>query len=275
MIRLRGLPFSATEREIKDFLEGCAIERDGVVICLGRDGRPSGDAYVKMRETEDVERALKRDRAQMQRRYVEVFVSSEAELQGATRAGQTTARMTGEDAEYQGVVRMRGLPYSASKADIEDFFRDLKIMDGGVHICMGRDGRPSGEAFIEFTKESYATDALQLHKAYMGSRYVEVFKSNRMEMVQALSSRGGGGGGGGRGGGRGGGGYMDGGGGYGGGGGDFGPGGQQGSFAPGEYFVRMRGIPFAAKEPDIIDFFQRANVMPMGVSVGTWRGMLA
>ena len=39
--------------------------------------------------------------------------------------------------------------------------------------------------------------------------------------------------------------------------------------------MRMRGIPFAAKEPDIIDFFQRANVMPMGVSVGTWRGMLA
>jgi len=50
-----------------------------------------------------------------------------------------------------------------------------------------------------------------------------------------------------------------GGGGYMGGGGGGGYGGSQGSFAPGEYFIRMRGIPFTAREPDIIEFYQRAK----------------
>ncbi len=73
MVKCRGLPYSASERDVKDFFEGCAIERDGVVICLGRDGRPNGDAFVRFKESVDCEKGLKRDREQMQRRYVEVF----------------------------------------------------------------------------------------------------------------------------------------------------------------------------------------------------------
>jgi len=40
------------------------------------------------------------------------------------------------------------------------------------------------QAFVEFVKEVYASDALQFHKMNMGSRYVEIFKSNRFEMTQ-------------------------------------------------------------------------------------------
>ena len=44
-------------------------------------------------------------------------------------------------------------------------------------------------------------------------------------------------------------------------------GGGGGGAASGEYFVRMRGIPFHAREREIIEFFSRTNVLPMGVSV--------
>jgi hypothetical protein len=98
----------------------------------------------------------------------------------------------------------------------------------------------------------YASDALQFHKMNMGSRYVEIFKSNRFEMTQYFNARGSGGGGGGGGGGRGGG-YQ------GGGGGGYGGGSGGSSYPPGEYFIRMRGIPYSAREPDIIDFYQRAK----------------
>jgi hypothetical protein len=43
---------------------------------------------------------------------------------------------------------MRGLPYRASQSDIQAFFRDLKIKEGGVHMCNGRDGRPTGEVVL-------------------------------------------------------------------------------------------------------------------------------
>ncbi len=49
--------------------------RIGVVICLGRDGRPSGDCFVRFRESVDMEKGLKKDRATMQRRYYSFFSS--------------------------------------------------------------------------------------------------------------------------------------------------------------------------------------------------------
>jgi hypothetical protein len=36
---------------------------------MGRDGRPSGDCFVRFRESVDMEKGLKKDRATMQRRY--------------------------------------------------------------------------------------------------------------------------------------------------------------------------------------------------------------
>ena len=295
------------------------------MICRGRDGRPSGDCFVKFRETEDFAKALKRDRAQMQRRYVEVFASTNIDMASGKRSGEfSLQRQHDEDPHYQGVVRMRGLPFSANPSDIQSFFRDLEIREGGVHVCEGRDGRPNGEvsfarlrqgrifafthghaiagldhardtarhrmcdgcgikildsqtfrmlirqAFVEFVKEVHANDALQFHKMNMGSRYVEVFKSNRFEMTQYFGRsdvRGGYGdrGGGGRGGYMSGGGYFGGGGGGGAGGG--GGGGPSGMYPPGEYFIKMRGIPFSAREPDIIEFYQRAKYVFFGSGV--------
>jgi len=206
VVKCRGLPYSASERDVRDFFDGCVVERDGawqpeivfrvcalkmrrascvassragctcvlvcvmlavlrysldwirsarlthvgvgsgVVICKGRDGRPSGDCFVKFRETEDFEKALKRDRAQMQRRYIEVFASTDIDMESGKRTGELTVqRRHDEDPHYQGVVRMRGLPFSANPSDIQTFFRDLKIREGGVSMCMGRDGRPNGE----------------------------------------------------------------------------------------------------------------------------------
>ena len=38
---------------------------------MTREGRPSGEAYIEMASEDDVERALKKDRANMGKRYVE------------------------------------------------------------------------------------------------------------------------------------------------------------------------------------------------------------
>ncbi len=38
---------------------------------MTREGRPSGEAYVEMATDDDVERALKKDRQNMGKRYVE------------------------------------------------------------------------------------------------------------------------------------------------------------------------------------------------------------
>jgi hypothetical protein len=82
----------------------------------------------------------------------------------APRALAITGMGAGTNPNWLGVVRMRGLPFSASADDIRAFFKDLTIKPDGIVLCEGRDGRPNGEAFIEFTKEAYADDAVQFHR---------------------------------------------------------------------------------------------------------------
>ena len=43
----------------------------------------------------------------------------------------------------------------------------------GIHFTYVRDGRPSGEAYIELSSEEDLNKALSKDKANMGKRYIE------------------------------------------------------------------------------------------------------
>lgn len=83
------------------------------------------------------------------------------------------------------VVRMRGLPFAANAEDVLEFFDGLEVLRGaaGVVFCWGRDSRPLGEAYVEFPSEDVQLAALQYDRQKMGSRYVELFKSTKADML--------------------------------------------------------------------------------------------
>nr|BAG57470.1 unnamed protein product [Homo sapiens] len=82
------------------------------------------------------------------------------------------------------VVKVRGLPWSCSADEVMRFFSDCKIQNGtsGIRFIYTREGRPSGEAFVELESEEEVKLALKKDRETMGHRYVEVFKSNSVEM---------------------------------------------------------------------------------------------
>ena len=109
-------------------------------MILFREGRPSGEAFVEMESDEDVANALKKDKKNMGKRYIEVFESKVriklrpilllkifclqvSEMEYALNSSQGSSRgfggdLFGDDA----VVRLRGLPFDAGKIQINDFF---------------------------------------------------------------------------------------------------------------------------------------------------------
>src|SRR4051794_13265935 len=95
-------------------------------------------------------------------------------------------------------------------------------------MTLSREGRPSGEAYVELETPEDFKKALELHKKNMGTRYIEVFTSKRAEMEWMLGSQG-----------------------------------RRGSFNPGvdegiddEFgYVRLRGLPFGSKAEDVDQFF--------------------
>lgn len=87
--------------------------------------------------------------------------------------------------EHTGYLRMRGLPFTATKKEIYDFFIDYKPIEDSICLTYRSDGRATGEGYIVFNSPDGAKDAMALHRNTMGSRYIELFISNKEEHARA------------------------------------------------------------------------------------------
>lgn len=79
-------------------------------------------------------------------------------------------------------VRLRGLPFTASEADVLAFFAQHDVVDriaegsNRVNLLPRANGRPSGQAVVQMRDRQEADLAQKvLHGQWMGSRYIEVF----------------------------------------------------------------------------------------------------
>lgn len=82
---------------------------------------------------------------------------------------------------------MRGLPFSAGKDDIMDFFKDYALTEDSIHMTVNSSGRLTGEAFVEFANIEDAKLALSKDRMTLGSRYIELFMSSVEELKEAVS----------------------------------------------------------------------------------------
>ena len=90
------------------------------------------------------------------------------------------------------VVRLRGLPFTASLTDVLQFFTGLDIVRSppGVVFTCTPDGRPSGEAYVEFMTAAAQQSALQRHKQQLGNRYIELFPSSKGDLFHSIQHNG-------------------------------------------------------------------------------------
>mmetsp|Transcript_16467 Transcript_16467/g.18410 ORF Transcript_16467/g.18410 Transcript_16467/m.18410 type:complete len:300 (+) Transcript_16467:842-1741(+) len=89
--------------------------------------------------------------------------------------------------EHTGFLRMRGLPFIASKEDIYVFFEDYNTVSDSIVLTYRSDGRATGEAYVQFETSENSRRAMDLHRKMMGQRYIELFLSNKEEHGRALA----------------------------------------------------------------------------------------
>jgi len=92
------------------------------------------------------------------------------------------------------VLKLRGLPFSATKEDIVTFFADRSLdfplaplTHDSIHIVQGADGRATGTAFVEFLNPDDAKRAMVKDRQVLGTRYIELFMSSREEATRAAN----------------------------------------------------------------------------------------
>jgi hypothetical protein len=144
VLRMRGLPFSASVQDVLIFFAGYEVVdgADGanVLFCKenGGRGRPSGQGFVEFKSLEDAKEARSRNRSEMGGRYIELFTSTREEyehfrLQNSNEGGGSALSLNGQDLAVNDdgkdpnrFVKMRGLPFNATAADLAQFFVRVK-----------------------------------------------------------------------------------------------------------------------------------------------------
>jgi len=242
--RLRGLPWGCTKDEIVEFFSGITLEECHII--LNPDGRASGEGIIEVGSEAELEQVLEKDKENIGSRYIEIRKSTASDIDWALQRvgamGVTALGGGGLGIENpnNSVIRMRGLPFSATEAEIEEFLMKVDVKAARVHIIREAGvGRPSGIAYVEVASADDATKALSLDRENMGSRYIEMYKSSQMELKGSV-----------------------------GGGAPMMPqllGGMGGGMGGGSSCLRMRGLPWKVTEQDIIMFFAEANVTPVRI----------
>lgn len=179
VLRLRGLPFTSTEDDVKEFFADFPLQQ--IFLCK-RNGRSNGEAYVQLETAQVAKDALEAlNRKHIGKRYIEIFEAQPSDLL-AVKALSAESKAKGF------VVRLRGLPYSATSADVVKFFDGLDVVRGadGVLFTFTPDGRPTGEAYVEFESDEAHKEAMKRHKEMIGTRYIELFVSSKVDMYQAM-----------------------------------------------------------------------------------------
>ncbi|KAM8870854.1 epithelial splicing regulatory protein 1 isoform 2-T2 [Spinachia spinachia] len=195
VIRARGLPWQSSDQDIARFFRGLNIAKGGAALCLNAQGRRNGEALVRFVSEEHRDLALQRHKHHMGNRYIEVYKASGEDflkIAGGT-SNEVAMFLSRED---QIIVRMRGLPFTATNEQVLTFFSPEEGLKETCPVSGGKDGilfvrypdgRPTGDAFVLFSCEEHAQCALRKHKEILGRRYIELFKSTAAEVQQVLN----------------------------------------------------------------------------------------
>lgn len=115
ILRCRGLPYSVTVDDLKKFFSACSIA--SVYLAQGQDGRSNGEAFLEIEDEESFDAGLKMNKEHIGKRYIEVFESDRQEMDYQMK------KYTQSSSGAEGVIRLRGLPFSCTKDDITNFFK--------------------------------------------------------------------------------------------------------------------------------------------------------
>jgi len=181
ILQCRGFPFSIEKEEVLEFLGISEDQIESFVSVCGTNGKPAGECFIIAAGEEPRDEALKRHKQTYKEseRYVDVFKSSEVYYHRRVSINQQYER------EWDGIVRLRGLPFQGdAKEMIETFFEGISWV--AIHPINNKSGKSTGEAYVEFSSFSDASNALEKNKETIGDRYIEVFQSSNNELRSAL-----------------------------------------------------------------------------------------
>ena len=99
IIKMKGLPWEATARDISKFYRGLNISEEDIHLAPSQEGKASGFAFACFQEDDEARKAMYRNGNYVGKRYIELVLSSQSEMEKTLSEGVRFRRFDGSDRE--------------------------------------------------------------------------------------------------------------------------------------------------------------------------------
>jgi len=99
IIKMKGLPWEATARDIRKFYRGLNISEEDIHLAPSQEGKASGFAFACFQEDDEARKAMYRNGNYVGKRYIELVLSSQSEMEKTLSEGVRFRRFDGSDRE--------------------------------------------------------------------------------------------------------------------------------------------------------------------------------
>ena len=185
-IVLKGIPFTASESDVKTFLKPLVLK--AVRLTLDKKGRPSGKCFVDFNSEADCRRAMKYNKKYMGSRYVEVIkdTGTKAEKHGVPQNQRkqfvfnTEAKAEDlEKASDSGKLFVRNLSYDCTEDQLKTHFESVGPVSS-LELPMTKNGKCKGFAYLTYLFPEHSIKATNelTFKPFQG-RLIHIIPANK------------------------------------------------------------------------------------------------
>ncbi|CAF3349584.1 unnamed protein product [Rotaria sp. Silwood1] len=177
LVKIHGISYSSNKDDIKKFLYPCRIV---AIHLFDNNGTSSSDCFVDLESEIDVKDALKKSGQYLDKRYIEVFRATTYEY-------NFHVQHKGMVSWHEPVIRMSGLPFACTMADVQNFFENIEIAKNGIYITRDMADKALGDGFVAFVNMDNAYKAIDMHNhKHIQHRYIELFPSTYDEAKRRI-----------------------------------------------------------------------------------------
>lgn len=191
-VYLKGLPYEADKKQIKEFFNNLAIIEDSIYIAYGPNGRATGEGFLEFKTEQDHKAALGAHMQYMGSRFIQVHpVSRKGMLEKIDAIRKREASHGGgknQDGSKnpRNCVHITNIPYNISKKDVRAFLEGVGLYEDTLKVLTDGHGNGLGQAIFQLRTEEDARKAERLHRQKLNGRdaFVHLVTVEQMKEIE-------------------------------------------------------------------------------------------
>ncbi|XP_041639073.1 copine-1 isoform X1 [Cheilinus undulatus] len=190
-IYLKGLPYEADKKQIKEFFNNLSIIEDSIYIAYGPNGRATGEGFLEFKSEQDYKTALGAHMQYMGSRFIQVHpISRKGMHEKIDSIRKREAQGDGKNSDGlkspRNCAHITNIPYNVSKKDVRAFLEGVGLYEDTLKVLTDSHGNGLGQAIFQLRTEEDARKAERLHRQKLNGRdaFVHLVTFEQMKEVE-------------------------------------------------------------------------------------------